>query len=173
MRELLIGCGNRKKKELYPRGQTLWNDLTTLDIDPRCEPDIVHNLENIPLPFEDGSFSEIHAYEVLEHVGRQGDYKFFLAQFQDFWRILHPFGCLCGSVPAPGSPWVWADPGHTRAIPPETFTFLDQRAYGQLGNTAMSDYREIYHGDFEPILMEVSGDRFFFVLKAHKPIRQL
>ena len=150
-----------------------WSALTTLDINSDHGPDVVHDLEQLPLPFADDAFDEIHAYEVLEHTGRQGDYRFFFAQFSDFWRVLKPGGYLCGSVPLPNSPWAWGDPSHTRIVSGQSFVFLDQTEYTrQVGKTAMSDFRHIYSADFS---VEVAAERdpcLFFALKAHKPARR-
>jgi hypothetical protein len=81
--ELLIGCGSSRAKKLSTQGRSEWIGLVTLDYEKRHSPDVVHDLHD-PLPFDDDTADEIHAYEVLEHVGRQGDYKFFFQQFADF-----------------------------------------------------------------------------------------
>jgi predicted SAM-dependent methyltransferase len=134
------------------------------------KPDIVHDLNIIPLPFDDNSFDEIHAYQVLEHCGTQGDYKFFFAQFEDFWRILKPNGFLCASVPAWNGPWAWGDPGHKRVIPYESLIFLDQEEYKQVGTTSICDYRWCYKGNLERIETRYTEDglNFVFVLRAVK-----
>src|SRR5579859_7717458 len=130
MPELLIGCGNHREKILKgPSGSSEWTALTTLDFDPNCGADVEHDLARLPLPFPEGSFDEIHAYHVLEHVGRQGDFRFFFARWAEFWRLLRPDGVFCGVVPAPGSVWEWGDPGHTRVLRPEVLTYLDQTEY--------------------------------------------
>ncbi len=172
MSELLIGCGSRHEKRVFPRPGTARKGLITLDINPDHKPDILWDLNQIPLPFDDERFEEIHAYEVLEHVGRQGDYKFFFAQFSDFWRMLKPDGYLCGSVPLPSSPWAFGDPSHTRVIPKESFVFLDQSAYAaQVGVTAMSDFRYLYKADFALEYGEEFQGSFYFALRAVKPSR--
>lgn len=169
---LLIGCGSKHQKLLAPGGNTEWGDLTTLDINPDHKPDVIHDLNVTPYPFPSDAFDEVHAYEVLEHLGRQGDYKAFFEQFSELWRILKPNGFLCASVPLPTSVWAWADPSHTRIIPRETLAFLDQAQYAaQIGVTAMSDFRSIYKADFEPDFMEDNNGSLFFVLKAIKPSR--
>ena len=79
-RELLIGCGHRRDKRLRVGRNDGWNNLTTLDHNESVKPDIVCDLErpqwgsNAPQGFqvlEESSFDEIHAYEVLEHLGQQ------------------------------------------------------------------------------------------------------
>lgn len=175
MRELLIGCGSNHVKKLpTPNGKD-WHDLVTLDMNGAHSPDHVHDLEDIPLPFDDNSFDEIHAYDTLEHTGLQGDWKFFFDQWNDFYRILKPGGFFCGISPHWSSPWAWGDPGHTRIISPECMLFLDRLEYAnQVGKTPMTDYRFIYRGDFERKLSVVDEEsrQFFFMLQAHKPVRE-
>lgn len=169
-RELLLGCGNsRQKKITFEDIGSEWESLTTLDIDASCSPDIVHDLNVIALPFESNAFDEIHAYEVLEHVGKQGDWRFFFDQFAEFWRILKPGGYFIGSCPMWDSPWAWSDPGHTRIISSHSLAFLSQQEYAnQVGKTAMTDYRSYYKANFETLAARELKDTLGFVLRAIK-----
>jgi len=89
------------------------------------------------------TFDEIHAYEVLEHFGKQGDYHGFFRMFRELWRLLKPDGYLVGTSPAHDSPWAWGDPGHTRIISPHCMIFLSYDHYKQLGTSPSSDYRDL------------------------------
>jgi len=171
MPELLIGCGNRRDKRVGAMGNPDWIDLTTLDIDPNAGADVVHDLNVLPYPFADDQFDEIHAYEVLEHTGQQGDWRFFFAQFSEFWRILKPDGLLCASCPSLTSRWAWGDPGHTRVIQPETLIFLQQPQYAQVGITSLTDYRAVYQADYDLAFSKDDGEGFKFALRAVKPSR--
>jgi len=168
-RELMIGCGSSRAKRLYVSDDTEWHNLTTLDIDPGVKPDVVHDLDVLPYPFEDNSFDEIHAYECLEHCGRQGDWKYFFAQWYEFWRMLKPDGIFCATVPMWDSPWAWGDPGHTRVLPKESLVFLNQGEYAQVGETSMTDYRSVWKGNFETLHIKEAEHQFGFVLRAVKP----
>jgi len=171
-----MGCGSSRDKRLFAPGRPrVWESLVTCDINADHSPDVVHDLEVLPYPWPDDTFDEVHAYEVLEHLGRQGDWRSFFAQFSELWRILKPGGYLCGTSPAVGSPWLWGDPGHTRAIQPEHFVYLSQYQYqkqldGEPGKrTAMTDYRFCWKGDLRPvILMPDAEGTFLYILKAVK-----
>lgn len=171
MSELLIGCGNSRRKKLS-LGKPNWTDLVAMDHDPNCGADILHNLDVYPWPLGDDRFDEVHAYEVLEHLGQQGDAKAFFACFGEIYRVLKPDGLLIATVPAWNDVWAWADPSHRRVIAPETLVFLDQQQYAaQIGKTAMTDFRWLWSGDFEPVAADVANGCFSFALKAHKPAR--
>ena len=172
-RELLIGCGNSRVRKIgFDPEQTEFRNLTTIDHDPNCGADVVHDLDCTPWPFEDNSFDEVAAYEVLEHLGRQGDYKAFFRHFGEIYRVLKHGGMLFATVPAWDDVWAWADPSHTRVIAPETLVFLDQTEYvAQVGNTPMTDFRWLWKGDFERVAVNRVGGHHWFALRAHKPAR--
>ena len=165
MSELLIGSGNNLTKQLSLPGKKEWENLTTLDLDPDCQPDVIHDLADLPLPFPDESFDEIHAYEILEHVGQQGDWRLFFEQFTEFHRLLKPGGHFLATTPMWDCQWAWADPGHSRIIAPGTISFLEQKFYKDVGENPMTDYRHVYKVDFEIVHAAEAGERFAFVLK--------
>lgn len=165
----MLGCGASKAVTCRTAGADYTSALVTLDIDPTTNPDVLWDLNELPYPFDSGSFDEIHAYEVLEHCGLQGDWRFFFAQFQELWRILRPGGKLIFIVPSPNSQWVWGDPGHTRFIHPAQMTYLLQAEYEkQVGKTAMTDYRHVYSADFGMLDLRIDGDQLLCILEAKK-----
>jgi SAM-dependent methyltransferase len=170
MTELLLGCGNNKAKQItFPEIPTRWTDLITLDFDDSCSPDVVHDLTDTELPFEDNQFDEIHAYEVLEHTGTVGDFRFFFRQFEEFHRILKPDGWLIGSCPNWDSVWSFGDPGHTRVLSPSMLQFLSQEQYEkQVGKTAMTDYRFCYTANYELTSFTEYDENWAFAMRTIK-----
>jgi hypothetical protein len=137
-------------------------------MNPACKPDVEWDLNRVPLPFADNSAEEIHAYNVLEHCGTQGDYLFFFKQFEDFWRVLKPNGFLCFTCPTSNDIWTWGDPGHTRVINSGSISFLDQEAYNQQ-NTTRTDYRFCYKGNLKHWFSTVdTSNTYYCVLQAIK-----
>lgn len=176
-RELLLGCGHARDKRIATPGHPEWENLTTLDGNPECKPDVVWSLAAYPIPFEDNTFDEIAAYEVLEHVSVPDEYAFF-REFHEYWRILKPNGLLCATVPHWTSIWAWGDPGHRRVINEGTLVFLSHAQYEkQLGRGPMSDYRSLLgETNFEMVFQRVEQDpnerdarTYAFVLRAIKP----
>lgn len=136
------------------------------------------DLEKLPYTWADGNtYDEIHAYHVLEHLSTQGDYRFFFAQFEEFWRLLKPDGYFAAQVPPWNDEWRDGDPGHRRMINHATLTFLSQAEYRkQIDNankskrTSMTDYRWCYKADFGLVIdgeMD-DGGTYWFVLRAIK-----
>jgi SAM-dependent methyltransferase len=174
--QLLLGCGRSREKKLHLQGQHEWRDLRTLDMTPDVGPDVVHDLTDMPLPFDENSADEIHLYDVLEHTQRQGEWRGFFSEFAEFWRILKPGGHLFAICPNWDGVWAWGDPGHTRVIQPESLTYLSQAAYtaecdGPV-RTNRTDYRFLWRGDFDLVWTGPYGQhQTGFVLRAVKPSR--
>lgn len=164
---LLLGCGNMHDKRVVfspePEHQDYlgtgspWDTfdqyarLHLHDQDPAvCEKfDIFPwDLNDLPYPWVDGQFDEIHAYEVLEHCGSQGDGDFFFGQFNEFWRILKPGGYFCLSVPMWDVEVAWGVPDHKRVLPPGIFGFLTKDYYDNIGKPGYGDYRHQLDGRF-------------------------
>jgi SAM-dependent methyltransferase len=56
-KKLNLGCGDFKKK-----------GYVNLDRSARVDPEVKHDLNNYPYPFEDNHFEKVLAYHVLEHL---------------------------------------------------------------------------------------------------------
>jgi predicted SAM-dependent methyltransferase len=63
MRILDIGCNGEKCKKVNPN-----DEVVGLDIQKFPDVDVVHNLEEVPLPFENESFDMVYANSVIEHI---------------------------------------------------------------------------------------------------------
>ncbi len=165
MPSLLLGCGHNRTKKFYLAGEEEWvKPLVTLDMGDNCGADVVWNLDVRPLPFPDDYFDEIGAYDVLEHIGRQGDWKGFFDEFSEYHRILKPGGRFGIVVPI-GNDY-FADPGHTRFFSPTWFAFLSQReiARNLQEGRAITDYRWYWKKDFNILSMRDEGGHHLAVM---------
>lgn len=172
-RALLLGSGSSHGKRIKfpgsPEADFADYDLVKVDIDPDVNPDLVWDLDVLPYPWKDAEFDEIHAYEVLEHCGTQGDGKFFFAQFAEFYRVLKPDGFMCISVPMWDSDQAWGVPDHKRVLPANVFGFLDPTYYENLGKPGYADYRKwLKSTNFRPVGINQQADNLYVVLQAIK-----
>jgi len=151
---LMLGSGHTElKRKFYPLSsapeeETQW---VSLDMNPECNPSILFDLGLIEKGFKiqkdpgeniiDECFDEIHAYEIFEHYGQQGDFKGFFRGMKELWRVLKPGGFLIGTCPLWNAMWAWGDPGHCRVITYGTLSYLFRDMYKDIGTTAATDYR--------------------------------
>lgn len=165
-RELVLG--DMRVKKMGRNGSPKFQNMTSMG----DSADVAHDLNVFPWPLASDSFDEVHAYQLLETLGRQGDAKAFFDFFSEVWRVLKPEGHFFATVTSPKSAWLWGDPGHTRCISLQSMTHLVQPQYDkQIGVTAMKDYRHLYKGDFEPELLQDDDRELRIVLRAVKPSR--
>lgn len=147
-KNLMVGSGFSALERRVVANTSYSEELTdwvSLDFNPDANPDILFDMneaeKGVRIPVDDNTFDEIHTYEVLEHYGRQGDYKGFFTGFKEYWRILKPDGLLIGTCPLYSAMWAWGDPGHTRVLTIGTFGYLTREAYDFLGKSSATDYR--------------------------------
>ncbi len=107
MKKLNLGCGNDIRK-----------GYVNLDIAKLKGVDIVHNINKLPLPFQDNYFDEILCLDILEHVDS------FIDVFQDLNRILKKKGVLVINVPHFTSSINYTDPTHKNIFSIRKFEFF-------------------------------------------------
>ncbi len=167
MPSLLLGAGNSREKKVALKSAPDWSQpLVTLDMGDNCGADVVWNLEQRPLPFKDDEFDELGAYDVLEHIGRQGDWRGYFDEMAEYWRVLKPGGIF--GVLVPQGPDANADPGHTRFFGSNWFAMLDQAYYDRCkaAGTAFTDYRWYWKRNFECLtIQDVGGHHIAAILR--------
>ena len=94
-RTLNLGCGLK-----HIRG------AVNLDVTAATRPDVVHDLNVRPWPFPDGSFDEVHANDVIEHLTDV------IGSMEEIHRISSPGGVVRITVPYFSSANAFTDPTH-------------------------------------------------------------
>jgi len=115
--QLEIGAGNRKR-----------HGGVSLDCNPSTSPDVVHDLNVFPYPFQDSVFDEVYADNVLEHLEDPP------AVMTELHRITKPTGTIHIWVPHFRSYWAAIDPTHKH-----TFTMASMD-YFTVGHDFHRDY---------------------------------
>ncbi len=113
MKKLNLGCGFKHKE-----------NFLNVDFFSECEPDILHNLEEFPYPFESDSVNEVVLDNVLEHLGQ--NFLVFNQIIKELYRICCNQALINIKVPHPRHDNFFGDPTHVRAILPQTLALYDQ-----------------------------------------------
>lgn len=131
--KLNLGCGYKK---LYDH----WN----VDIEPRCNPDQVVDLEQTPWPYEDNFFTKITADNILEHLGR--DPKVFTNIIKEMYRVSADKAEWFVCVPHHRCDIFWDDYTHVRPLTAKTFRMFDQNVnFKSIENKLSDSTFGIYH----------------------------
>jgi SAM-dependent methyltransferase len=106
LNKLNIGCGNN----ILPG----W---VNLDISALPGVTVVHNIEQLPLPFSDAAFDEVLCQDILEHVE-------YIPILREILRIMKKDGILRIRVPHFTSKHNFIDPTHKKMFSINTFDFF-------------------------------------------------
>tara|TARA_B100001121_G_scaffold167333_1_gene146167 strand:+ start:210 stop:770 length:561 start_codon:yes stop_codon:yes gene_type:complete len=101
--KLNLGCGSK-----------ILDGYINVDKFDYYKPNIVHDLETFPYPFENNSVDEILVSHVLEHIGQSPE--IFMKIIKEFYRICHDNSMIKIIVPHPRHNDFIADPTHVRPI---------------------------------------------------------
>lgn len=111
--KLNLGCGFKKLEDH-------WN----VDVESKCNPDQVWDLEQTPWPWEDNFFTKINADNILEHLGQ--DPKVFTKIMKELYRVSAPGAEWFVNVPHHRCDLFFDDYTHVRILTPKTFKMFDQ-----------------------------------------------
>jgi hypothetical protein len=96
-----------------------------INVDKYGEPDLRHDLETFPWPWDDNSVSEVCMSHVLEHLGETvKDYKRIM---QELYRVCEPNAKIEIAVPHHRHDNFHSDPTHVRAITPLGLSLMSQK----------------------------------------------
>ncbi len=107
MHILHIGAGRKKIK-----------GATTLDINPRLNPDVVWDLNQFPYPFEDSRFDMVVCEHVIEHLDHV------ISVMEELHRVTRAGGKVLVRVPHFSSLNFNTDPTHVHAFSSRSFDYL-------------------------------------------------
>lgn len=96
-----------------------------INVDKFGEPDIRHDLETFPWPWEDSSVSRIIMFHILEHLG--GTPQVFLSIMQELYRVCEHNAVIKISVPHPRHDCFIHDPTHVRPITKACLDLFNKR----------------------------------------------
>ena len=135
--KLNLGCGAKK----FPG---------YLNVDKFGTPDLKHDLESFPWPWETNSVSEIALIHVLEHLGKETEIYFGI--FQEMYRVCEDDATIHVHVP---SPWHWnftSDPTHVRPVTPDGLNLFSKEHCQKCIDEGKSEtpFAMIYNVDLRP-----------------------
>ena len=91
---------------------------TTLDINPRLNPDVVWDLNRFPYPFENGAFDLVVCEHVIEHLQNV------ISVMEELHRVTRAGGRVLIRVPHFSSLNFNTDPTHVHAFSSRSFDYL-------------------------------------------------
>ncbi|CAO3375807.1 methyltransferase domain-containing protein [Azospirillum argentinense] len=123
----------------HPKNHFSADELFGLDIEDHPAPNIRKaDLAVDALPFEDGYFDYVTAFDVIEHVPRivytPRRRNSFIALMDEIHRVLKPDGLFYSQTPAYPHAEAFQDPTHVNIITENTFPFYFDDKYRWAAN---------------------------------------
>ncbi|WP_440931017.1 class I SAM-dependent methyltransferase [Candidatus Pelagibacter sp.] len=109
----------KKEKLNLGSGNEIKEDFINVDFKQDINVDVVHNLNNFPWPFENNTFSEVLAENVIEHLDD------FMKVMEEIYRVTKQDSLIKISVPYWNSSYAYIDPTHKKGFHELTFSFFD------------------------------------------------
>ena len=132
-KKLNLGCGFKKLDDH-------WN----VDVEAKCNPDEVVDLESFPWPWADNYFEKISADNILEHLGQNP--KVFTQIIKEMYRVSADGAEWMICVPHHRCDLFFDDYTHVRVITPKTLKMFDQTVNFESIKRKLSDSTfGIYH----------------------------
>ncbi|MBE0435325.1 MAG: methyltransferase domain-containing protein [Methylomicrobium sp.] len=142
-----LGCGNAKTP-----------GAIGVDMNPRSQADVLHNLDSFPYPFENNVADRIICHDVLEHLDN------FVQAVEEIWRIGKP-GCdVIISGPFMSSVNYHSDPTHRRAFTSRSFDYFIRGT--EASKYAYSDAAfDLMSVEYDPDQLEIRQGLHLWLLK--------
>ncbi len=138
MLKLNLGCGQDHR-----------DGYINIDSSEYCNPDMLVNLENLPLPFKANSCDETLMKSVLEHM--PSNPNIFFGFLQEVYRISAPNASIYIECPHPNHRWQVVDFTHQKAIHFEGLQMLSKEFCEKLvaKKSTKTPLALIYNIDFQ------------------------
>ena len=119
------------------------------NVDKYGNPDVKHDLDQFPWPWDDSTIDEIRLNHVLEHLGETA--KIYFGIIKEIYRVCKPDAKIEIIVPHPRHDDFLNDPTHVRAITPNSLTLFSKKVNRQyiemsMANSTLGIYLDV---DFE------------------------
>ena len=141
-----------------------------VNVDKFGEPDLKHDLEEFPWPWDDASVTEVRLDHVLEHLGQATETYFKI--IQELYRVCKHSAKVSIVVPHFRHQHFYDDPTHVRAITPlgmQLFSKSLNEAWKKQGaaNSPLGLYLDV---DFELISTALKPSSDWFRLHPSKKV---
>ena len=154
---LNLGCGEKRLDGF-------------VNVDKFGNPDVKHDLETFPWPWDDSSVGEVLLIHVLEHIGR--DPAVYLRFMQELYRISQPEARIRIVVPHFRHDFFWDDPTHVRAVTPLGLRLFSKKANRDwiakgASNSPLALYLDV---DFELVSVQYKPGAKWFLRHPEKDV---
>lgn len=105
---LNVGCGQSRKEGQFG-----------IDVNPRSNADLIHDLNDTPWPVEDNRFDEVLCYAILEHLEN------FYGVMEEIWRVAKKDALVHINVPHYTDTAAYTDPTHVNYLTSYSFDSLE------------------------------------------------